>query len=130
MKIKNRAREIAAKISSGETMAEIGRELGISRERVRQIVCQEENRIKNLVVLQPLTNEYGVTILKLMRLEQGATIKEVSAGIPINTSALSHLENGKHCKIKFARKIAAYYKLPLGDLYAPVGEFSTTGTDN
>lgn len=126
----NRAQEIAARISSGESMASIGRELGISRERVRQIVCQEENRIKNLAILQPLTNEYGVTILKLMRLKQGATIKEASAGMSINPSALSHLENGKHCKIKHARKIAAYYGLPLGDLYAPVGEFSPTGTEN
>jgi DNA-binding CsgD family transcriptional regulator len=114
----NRSQEIVQKISSGESMAAIGRELGITRERVRQIVHLEEIRITELMLLRPVTNEYGVTIIKLMRIEQGATLKETSAGISINPSTLSILENGKCCKIKHARKIANYYGVPLGNLYA------------
>jgi transcriptional regulator with XRE-family HTH domain len=114
----NRAREIARKISTGESMAAIGREMGISRQRVGQIIHQEENRITNLALLRPLANEYGITILKLIRMKQGITLKDVASETELSVTTLSNLEHGRYCKIKNARKFSEFYELPLNELFS------------
>ena len=126
----NRAQEIAQRVVSGETMASIGRDLNLSRERVRQIVHQEYRRMTELKKVHPLFNDYGVTILKNIRISYGLNLKDVCEKIKISLPSLSQIENGQMTSLKKARILAEFYRLPIGELFVIPNLNTADGKDD
>lgn len=59
----DRAREILKLREQGETLANIGRRFGLSAERVRQILLQEDQATPNLVGAEQAFDDNSVTFM-------------------------------------------------------------------
>ena len=116
-KMQERTRHIIEQLASGHTQAELGRELGISRERVRQIIHLDYAQQTETAKVQPITNEHGVTNLRVIRNTKGLTLIEAGDGIGISYATLITYEHGKVIPIRRARKIADYYGVAIGEIY-------------
>lgn len=115
--MKERTKYAAQQLVSGRSLAEIGRELGISRQAVQQMICREYSRQTELAKVRPIVNECGVTILKVLRTTLGLTMVEVARGVGMSSSTISFYENGKFTSIEKARRIAEYYGVRVGEVY-------------
>lgn len=115
-KMQERTQFIIQELAAGRTQADLGRELGLSRERVGQIIHEAyEQRVIEKYV--PQLNEYGVSILRLKRHHKGITLKEVCALTGISYCVLSHIENGLSINEDKAKILSEFYGTPINELF-------------
>lgn len=112
-----RTKYIVEQLASGRTATSLGQELGISKQRVIQIVQQEWNRKTNLTLVIPKKNQYNISEIKVLRNIKGLTISKAAKAIGISTPLYSKIERGNPVKIKTARAIAQFYEKPLEELF-------------
>jgi DNA-binding XRE family transcriptional regulator len=115
--MQERTKYIIEQLASGRTQAELGRELNISRERVRQTIHQEYRRQIEMPRVRPIVNEYGVAILRLTRNAKGLTISKAAKDMGITGPTLCGYENGKLLPVHKAESIANYYGVDLEEVY-------------
>lgn len=115
MECSERNKLIIKKLNQGETMSDIARELGISRQRVHQIARRQKWQLK---WVYRRTNENGVSFLKIARTAKGMTAEQVASCINVNYRTFINVENG-HRKIRLgkARALSELLGQPLGVLF-------------
>lgn len=113
----NRTQYIAQKIVAGESLANIGRELGVSRQAVHERIKKEPQRAYELTKLKPKISKYGVTEMMLLRIAQNKAGTEVAKATGMSYSTYHYCERGATIFAKRAREIAKYYGVRLGELF-------------
>lgn len=112
-----RTKYIVNELASGRTQVELSKELGISRERVRQLVWEEYRRQTESKYALLRRNEYGVSLMKILRVSRGLTIGNVAKSMGRTPATIRGWEKAKCLKLYKAREIAKFYGVRLGELF-------------
>jgi transcriptional regulator with XRE-family HTH domain len=112
-----RTKQIISQLANGDTQAAVARELRISRQRIHQIIHQEHRRATDILLVEPRRNEYGVTMLQMMRVGRGWSLAHLACLIGMSPAWLCRIEKGKKTKLRNARRIAEPFGVPPGVLF-------------
>ncbi len=120
-----RAITFLRKLTEGLNMAEIAAEVGLTRERVRQILNSGAKKAvrkicNNLSIGTSQAckfNTQGVSLITILRASQKKTIKELAQQAGLSISTISNAENGFAVKYTSALRIAEALETKVTELF-------------
>lgn len=116
MNTKLRNAEIYRRAKNGDSLASIGRNYGLSRQRIEQIVKKLSERGDYVGDVYVKKNKYGIPLIKIARISRGFVLDDVGC---VTNATLSNIEGGyKQARSGTAKKLCEFYNVPFNALFS------------